>query len=91
LTINVGRLLLLDWVGPHGPWDDHLLLIFDGGVLGLDKLSVIEIADQELSEFAFMTMRECVENLRPDMFELVQHAYQNLNSGSSTYRETFRA
>ncbi|GIJ43211.1 hypothetical protein Val02_00970 [Virgisporangium aliadipatigenens] len=28
-----GPLLTVDWVAPHGPWDDGLVFLFDGGVL----------------------------------------------------------
>ncbi len=32
-AIQVGSLLCVDWVAPHGPWDDLLAFVFDGGVL----------------------------------------------------------
>jgi 8-oxo-dGTP pyrophosphatase MutT (NUDIX family) len=25
--------LLVDWVAPHGPWDDLIAFVFDGGML----------------------------------------------------------
>ncbi|MFI7466886.1 NUDIX domain-containing protein [Nonomuraea sp. NPDC049646] len=33
LDIRVGRLLAVDWVSPHGPRDNSLMFIFDGGTL----------------------------------------------------------
>ena len=33
LELRVGPLLVVDWVAPHGPWDDSLMFIFDGGAL----------------------------------------------------------
>src|SRR6266511_641762 len=33
LELPIGRLLCVDWVSPHGPWDDLLMFVFDGGVL----------------------------------------------------------
>ena len=33
LDLHVGELLCVDWVSPHGPWDDLVNFIFDGGVL----------------------------------------------------------
>ena len=33
LNVTVGGLLCVDWVSPHGPWDDLLNFIFDGGTL----------------------------------------------------------
>ena len=38
LTLAVGRLLVIDWDGPHGPWDDQLVLIFDGGTLTRNRI-----------------------------------------------------
>src|SRR5947199_1234092 len=31
VTIKAGRVLVVDWVGPHGPWDDQIVFIFDAG------------------------------------------------------------
>jgi 8-oxo-dGTP pyrophosphatase MutT (NUDIX family) len=33
LELRVGSLRCVDWVSPHGPWDDLVNFIFDGGVL----------------------------------------------------------
>ena len=46
-----GRLLVADWFAPHGPWDDSLMFIFDGGVLHADEQARITVQDSELSEF----------------------------------------
>jgi hypothetical protein len=32
LDVGLRDVLCVDWV-PHGPWDDQLSLIFDGGTL----------------------------------------------------------
>ena len=33
LDAQVGGLLCIDWVSPHGPWDDLVSFTFDGGVM----------------------------------------------------------
>jgi hypothetical protein len=34
LDITLRGLLVVDWVAaPHGPWDDQIAFIFDGGTL----------------------------------------------------------
>ena len=38
LDIQVGALLSVDWVSPHGPWDDLLNSVFDGGTLSDDDI-----------------------------------------------------
>lgn len=35
--IDVRGLLVVDWGAPHGPWDDQIAFIFDGGTLGSDE------------------------------------------------------
>ncbi|MFB7421407.1 NUDIX domain-containing protein [Streptomyces sp. NPDC056210] len=37
LTLTGLRLLVVDWVAPHGPWDDQIAFIFDGGTLTTDN------------------------------------------------------
>lgn len=33
LRVEIGALLCVDWIPPHGPWDDTLVFVFDGGTL----------------------------------------------------------
>ena len=33
VDLPLGGLLCVDWVSPHGPWDDSLMFVFDRGVL----------------------------------------------------------
>jgi hypothetical protein len=37
---------VVDWVPPHGPWDDQLAFIFDGGTLSADRSNGLPPADQ---------------------------------------------
>jgi 8-oxo-dGTP diphosphatase len=54
LKVTVGEPLRIDWVSPHGPWDDSLAFVFDGGKLGSEH-AALTIHDQELSAFEFCT------------------------------------
>jgi ADP-ribose pyrophosphatase YjhB (NUDIX family) len=31
LTRVIGRRLVIEWIGAHGPWDDQIVFVFDGG------------------------------------------------------------
>ncbi|ALO09518.1 NUDIX hydrolase [Streptomyces venezuelae] len=31
LEVTLRGLLVVDWVAPHGPWDDQIAFVFDGG------------------------------------------------------------
>ncbi|MCC3650900.1 NUDIX hydrolase [Streptomyces sp. S07_1.15] len=54
LRVTVRGLLVVDWVAPHGPWDDQLAFVFDGGTIGRDQAGRLRPQDGELSEIAFV-------------------------------------
>lgn len=47
-------LLCLDWVSPHGPWDDSLMFIFDAGTLDAEQIAGLSLADAELAAYEFV-------------------------------------
>ncbi|ADI08271.1 NUDIX hydrolase [Streptomyces bingchenggensis BCW-1] len=57
------RLLVIDWVPPHGPWDDQIAFIFDGGTLAPDQAAAIHPHDEELSELRFTAPAHAVGTL----------------------------
>ncbi|HEY6797081.1 MAG TPA: NUDIX hydrolase [Kineosporiaceae bacterium] len=65
LVIAVGNLVCLDWVAPHGPWDDLLAFVFDAGRLDATQIAGIRLIDGELTEAAFHAPAEAYERLRP--------------------------
>lgn len=87
LAITVGRVLVLDWIGPHGPWDDQLMFIFDGGILTGDQVEGLRIIDPEISEFTMMAFEEAHRRLRPDMAKRLARARHALSSGATDYSE----
>lgn len=87
LTITAGRILVLDWIGPHGPWDDQLVFVFDGGTLTGDQLANVRVVDPEISEFAMLEPEEAARRLRPDMAQRLSRARQALSSGATDYSE----
>jgi ADP-ribose pyrophosphatase YjhB (NUDIX family) len=50
LDVVLRGLLVVDWVPPHGPWDDQLAFIFDGGTLTSDQAAALRPQDGELAE-----------------------------------------
>ncbi|WP_054044597.1 NUDIX hydrolase [Alloactinosynnema sp. L-07] len=87
LTVTAGRILVLDWVGPHGPWDDQLVFIFDGGTLSPAQVKTIRISDPEIAEFAFVELAEAKTMLRPDMAQRLARAHDALTTGVTYYSE----
>jgi 8-oxo-dGTP diphosphatase len=72
--VEVGALLCVDWVAPHGPWDDTLSFVFDGGVLDEEQQAKLRLADEELAAWRFCGAEEAAELLRPDVWRRVRVA-----------------
>ncbi|MGH7867583.1 MAG: NUDIX domain-containing protein, partial [Candidatus Dormibacteraceae bacterium] len=80
------QLLCIDWVPPHGPWDDQLAFIFDGGVLSALEQERLTLHDNELLDFRFVEPAELSELLRPRLLRRVQMALEVLHaSGNVQY------
>lgn len=63
LDVTLRGLLVVDWVPPHGPWDDQLAFIFDGGTLTPVQTAELRPHDNELSELAFIASAEAARYL----------------------------
>lgn len=80
-----GRLLVVDWVAPHGPWDDSLMFVFDGGVLTTEQQANIALRDNELSEYRFVRDEEAKSLLRPYVWRRLDAAIEALNGPTAFY------
>jgi 8-oxo-dGTP pyrophosphatase MutT (NUDIX family) len=80
-----GRLLVVDWVAPHGPWDDSLMFIFDGDVLTDEEQTSISLRDAELATYRFVAAEEASRLLRPYMWRRVAGALDALRAGAASY------
>jgi 8-oxo-dGTP pyrophosphatase MutT (NUDIX family) len=80
-----GRLLVIDWVSPHGPWDDSLMFVFDGGLLDADAQAQITLPDGELNEWRFWTPEECVTLLRQYVWRRAEAGLVAATTGSMAY------
>lgn len=85
LEVPSQRLLVVDWVAPHGPWDDNLMFVFDGGVLTGDQQRRIAPRDHELATFRFCDREEAVALLRPYVSRRVDAALDALVTGRTNY------
>jgi 8-oxo-dGTP pyrophosphatase MutT (NUDIX family) len=65
LTLISGRLLCVDWIPPHGPWDDQLAFLFDGGILGSDAAAALRPRDGEIGAIRFATPDEAPSSYAP--------------------------
>lgn len=80
-----GRLLVIDWVAPHGPWDDSLAFVFDGGVLTEQDQRTISLRDGELNEYRFFNLDDAKHLVRPYLWLRIAHAFGAIESGATAY------
>ncbi|MFC7245340.1 NUDIX domain-containing protein [Catellatospora aurea] len=80
-----GRLLVLDWVAPHGPWDDSLMFVFDGGVLTAAEQQAIETDDEELASHAFVAADLAQARVGPRLARRLAAALRAVASGETVY------
>jgi len=80
-----GRLLVVDWVAPHGPWDDSLMFVFDGGVLTDEEQAGISLRDGELATYRFVAPEEASRLLRGYVWRRVNGALDALDTGAAWY------
>ncbi|MER7412750.1 MULTISPECIES: NUDIX domain-containing protein [Streptomyces] len=78
-------LLVVDWVAPHGPWDDQLAFVFDGGTLEDEQTGRLRPHDDELSEIAFVTPAEASGRLRDHVRRRFEYALEALVGGRPLY------
>jgi 8-oxo-dGTP diphosphatase len=85
LELTASRLLCVDWVSPHGPWDDTLMFLFDGGMLTAAEIASLRLLDEELAAYRFCTEDQAAHLLRPYVWRRAQAALQALRTGRVCY------
>jgi ADP-ribose pyrophosphatase YjhB (NUDIX family) len=85
LDLTIGGMLCVDWVSPHGPWDDLLAFIFDGGVLTTEQTVGLRTVDPELRAARLCTPGEAAELLPPYVWRRVKAAMGALTDGRAPY------
>jgi 8-oxo-dGTP diphosphatase len=83
--LRPGSLLCIDWVSPHGPWDDSLSFIFNGGVLSRLEIGGLRLVDHELRDFEFCDADQVAKRLRPYVWRRVSAALDALATGRTAY------
>ncbi|MEU3567109.1 NUDIX hydrolase [Kitasatospora sp. NPDC036755] len=85
LEIRIHRLLVVDWVAPHGPWDDQIAFIFDAGTLPPTRAAGVRPHDDELSEAVFLPASEVAERLRIRQRNRLNAAVRAIADGGTRY------
>ena len=85
LDLPRGRLLCIDWVSPHGPWDDLIVFIFDAGTLTEQQISTLRPVDDELAAAEFCDEQQAAQRLRPYAWQRIEAALHALTTGTTHY------
>ena len=87
LTVDPGRLLVVDWVPPAGERTEGLMLIFDGGVVTPERAARIVLPTAELRSWAFCTEQQAGERLAARLHRRVVAAARARAAGTTLYLE----
>ncbi|MEU6220240.1 NUDIX hydrolase [Streptomyces sp. NPDC047022] len=85
LEIVLHGLLVVDWVPPHGPWDDQISIIFDGGQLDDHTVSSLRPRDDELSAAKFVSLGTAMSMVRERMARRLDASFKALATGRTLY------
>jgi 8-oxo-dGTP diphosphatase len=85
LDVRPVGLLCVDWVSPHGPWDDTLAFVFDGGTLQPSQVGAIRLLDGEVASIRFCTEDEAAALVRPRLRKRLQVALEETRGGCTRY------
>jgi 8-oxo-dGTP pyrophosphatase MutT (NUDIX family) len=87
LDLAIGRLLVIDWLPPHGVWSDALNLIFDGGIVDSLTLAAAVPHDDELDGVELLPLDDARGRLRPSQIRRFGAAIDALAAAQPRYLE----
>lgn len=87
LTLVVGPPLVVEWVGAHGPWDDQIVFVFDGGILTDADIATISVSDPEIGSWAFRHVGDIREKMRGHIWRRLRRAVDVVAGGPMHYSE----
>jgi ADP-ribose pyrophosphatase YjhB (NUDIX family) len=87
LAPTLGRPLVIEWAGAHGPWDDQIVFVFDGGVIRDAEAASIQIRDPEIATWRFFDVDAARGEMREHIGRRLRAAVNSLETGSTHYLE----
>jgi 8-oxo-dGTP diphosphatase len=84
-------MLVADWVPPHGPWDDLMAFVFDGGMLSRGQVAAIRLLDGELERYKMFDPTEAIATLRPRASRRLAAALAAAGTGQPRYLQDGQA
>jgi DNA-binding transcriptional MerR regulator/ADP-ribose pyrophosphatase YjhB (NUDIX family) len=87
LSVEPGRLLVVDWVPPSPDHIEGLLLVYNGPTLSSHQSAAITLPQAELRSWAWCTDDELQDRLPPHMLRRTRAALQARAEGTTLYLE----
>jgi ADP-ribose pyrophosphatase YjhB (NUDIX family) len=87
LAPTLGRPLVVEWVGAHGPWDDQVVFVFDGGVIARDHVTGIRARDREIAAWRFFDVDAARDKMREHVWRRLRAAVDSLERDTTYYLE----
>jgi ADP-ribose pyrophosphatase YjhB (NUDIX family) len=87
LAPRLGRPLVIEWVGAHGPWDDQVVFVFDGGILTVDDAMKIQVRDREIAAWRFFDVDDARPEMREHIWRRLRAAVDSLQRDTTSYLE----
>jgi ADP-ribose pyrophosphatase YjhB (NUDIX family) len=85
--LEIGALLVVDWIPAHGVWFDGLMFIFDGGVLTEGQIGQIRLDAAEARRHIFLSLEQATSRLKPSLARRLASAEAARLKGTSDYAE----
>lgn len=87
LTRTIGPPLVVEWVGAHGPWDDQIVFVFDGGIMSATEIEAIQVSDTEIAGWAFRHVDDVHGEMRGHIWQRLRTALDAVTDGPVRYSE----
>ncbi|WP_051951505.1 NUDIX domain-containing protein [Actinacidiphila yeochonensis] len=87
LSLTLGRLLGMDWVGPRPGRSEGINAVFDGGALSAEQVAGIRLQAEELRGLEFVPVERVRERLIPLLARRVEACARAREEGTTVYLE----
>lgn len=87
IDVEIGRLLVVDWVPQNGVWRDSQQFIFDGGILADSDVRRVSTRDGELAGVRFLSLALAARDVHPSLLRRLTLAVAAVNNGQTLYLE----
>jgi ADP-ribose pyrophosphatase YjhB (NUDIX family) len=85
LDVAPSALLCVDWVPPHGPWDDLLAFVFGVSALTERQVAGIRLQDGELDRFEFCDETQARDRLNDRTWRRLSSSLTARRTGTVAY------